>query len=84
MEKYSSDEVKEILALLEAVNSKAKKSNGGEPTKLEKQIRYLEQRMNFFNPSKEMLGYIINNIENSKMEFNPVLLQKLKDEFSKK
>ena len=82
MEKYNSDEVKEILALLRTINSKVKKTKGKEPTRLEKQIRYLEQRLDFFNPTKEMLGYIINHVENSKVKFNPILLQKLKDKYS--
>jgi len=84
VEKYNSEEVKKILALLRAINSKVKKSKNKEPTRLEKQIRYLEQRLNFFNPTKEMLGYIINHSENSKTKLDPVLLQKLKDEYSKK
>lgn len=82
MEKYNSDEVKEILALLRAINSKVKKSKGKDQTRLEKQIRYLEQRLDFFNPTKEMLGYIINHAENSKTKLNPILLQKLKDKYS--
>lgn len=84
MEKYNSDEVKKILALLKVINSKVKKSKGTEPTRLEKQIKYLEQRLNFFNPTKEMLGYIINHAETSKTKLDPVLLQKLKEEYSKK
>lgn len=84
MEKYNSDEVKKILVLLRATNLKVKKSKNKEPTRLEKQIKYLEQRLKFFNPTKEMLGYVINHCENSKIKLDPVLLQKLKDEYSKK
>jgi hypothetical protein len=84
VEKYNSDEVKKILVLLRTINAKIKKSKTEEPTRLEKQIKYLEQRLNFFNPTKEMLGYIINHSENSKIKLDPVLLQKLKDEYSKK
>ena len=84
MEKYISEEVKKLLAMLRVINSKVKKNKNGEPTKLEKQIKYLEQRLNFFNPSKEMLGYIINHAEKSKIKLDPILLQKLKDEYAKK
>lgn len=82
MEKYSPEEVKLIIKSLKSVNAKAKKSKSGEPTRLEKQIKYLEQRFNFFNPTKEMLGYIIGQLEKS--DFNPDLLKKLKEEFAGK
>ncbi len=84
MEKYEPEEVKSLIALMKAINAKAKKSKSKEPTRLQKQIKYLEQRLNFFNPTREMLGYLINQAENSKKKLNPVLLQKLKDEYSKK
>ena len=84
MEKYNSEEVKKILAMLNSINSKVKKVKGIEPTRLEKQIKYLEQRLKFFNPSKEMLGYIISHAEKSKEKLDPALFQKLKDEFAKK
>lgn len=84
VEKYSSEEVKEILAVLREINSKIKKNNGPEPTRLEKQIKYLEQRLHFFNPTREMLGYIINRAEKSKSKLNPILLQKLKEEYANK
>jgi hypothetical protein len=84
MEKYSPEEVKELIAMLKEINSKVKKTNRAEPTRLEKQIKYLEQRYNFFNPTKEMLGYIIRHGEKSRTKLDPALLQKLKEEFSKK
>jgi len=84
VEKYNSDEVKQLLVMLRAINSKIKKNKDIEPTKLEKQIKYLEQRLNFFNPTKEMLGYIINQAEKAKVKLDPILLRKLKDEYSKK
>jgi len=70
--------------MLNSINAKIKKIKGVEPTKLEKQIRYLEQRLKFFNPTKEMLDYIINQAEYSKIKLDPVLLEKLKSEFIKK
>lgn len=84
METYSPEEVKKLIKMLNSINAKVKKVKGAEPTKLEKQIRYLEQRPNFFNPTKEMLGYIINHIEYSGVKIDPALLEKLKSEFIKK
>jgi len=87
METYSPEEVKKLIEMLNSINIKIKKIKGTEPTRLEKQIRYLEQRLKFFNPTKEMLGYIINLInqaEHAELKLDPVLLQKLKDEFNKK
>lgn len=82
MEKYSPEEVKKLIGMLNSINAKIKKVKGSNPTKLEKQIRYLEQRLEFFNPTKEMLGYIIGHAEKSKLD--PLLLEKLKEEFAKK
>jgi len=84
METYEPEEVKKLIKMLNSVNTKIKKVKGAEPTKLEKQIRYLEQRLKFFNPTKEMLGYIINHAERSKEKLDPILLEKLKSEFIKK
>ena len=84
METYDPEEVKKLIGLLDSVNAKVKKVKGAEPTKLEKQIRYLEQRLKFFNPTKEMLSYIIDQAEKSKIKLDPVLLEKLKSELVKK
>jgi primase-polymerase (primpol)-like protein len=84
METYIPEEVKKLLEMLNSLNAKIKKIKNAEPTRLEKQIRYLEQRLKFFNPTKEMLGYIINQAEKSKKKLDPVLLAKLKEEFAKK
>ena len=84
METYSPEDVKKLIHMLNSINAKIKKVKDAEPTKLEKQIRYLEQRLKFFNPTKEMLAYIINHAEHSKIKLDPVLLEKLKDEFNKK
>jgi hypothetical protein len=84
METYNPEEVKKIIEMLKSINRKVKKAKDAEPTKLEKQIRYLEHRLKFFNPTKKMLGYIINQAEHSKIKLEPVLLEKLKDEFNKK
>jgi predicted component of type VI protein secretion system len=84
METFSPEEVKKLIEMLNSINAKIKKIKDAEPTRLEKQIRYLEQRLKFFNPTKEMLGYIINQAEHAKLKLDPVLLEKLKDEFNKK
>ncbi|MFH1106152.1 MAG: hypothetical protein V1731_03000 [Candidatus Aenigmatarchaeota archaeon] len=84
MEPYQPEEVRKLIEMLSNINTKIKKVKGADPTRLEKQIRYLEQRLKFFNPTKEMLGYIINHAESSKIELDPVLLEKLKGEFAKK
>jgi len=84
MEKYNPDEVKKLIEMFNSINAKIKKIKDAEPTRIEKQIRYLEQRLKFFNPTKEMLGYIINQAEKSKKKLDPILLAKLKEEFAKK
>ena len=84
METYSPGEVKKLIEMLKLINTKVKKVKDAEPTKLEKQIRYLEQRLKFFNPTKKMLGYIIDQAKHGKIKLDPVLLEKLKDEFNKK
>jgi hypothetical protein len=84
METYEPEEVKKLIEMLHSINSKIKKIKGAEPTRLEKQIKYLEQRLKYFNPTKEMLGYIINHAEHSKLKLDPVLLEKLREEFRKK
>jgi len=84
METYSPEEVKKLIEMLKSINAKVKKSKGAEPTRLEKQIKYLEQRLKFFNPTKKMLGYIISQAEHGKIKLDPLLLEKLKDEFNKK
>ncbi len=84
MENYNPEEVKKIIEVLNSVNAKVKKIKGAEPTKLEKQIRYLQGRLKFFNPTKEMLAYIISHAEKSKTKLDPVLLQKLKEEYANK
>ncbi len=83
-ETYSPEEVKKIIEMLKLINAKVKKIKDAEPTKLEKQIKYLGQRLKFFNPTKKMLGYIINQAKRGKIKLDPVLLEKLKNEFDKK
>ena len=50
--------------------------------KTERTIKYLEQRHKFFNPTKQMLEYIINIAENS--DLDPVLVAKMKEDMLSK
>ena len=84
METYNPEDVKKLLEMLKAINVKVKKAKNAEPTRLEKQIRYLEQRLKFFNPTKEMIMYIIEQAEHSKIKLDPILLEKLKSELDKR
>lgn len=56
------------------------KSEDGKPflNKTERTIRYLEHRHKFFNPTKEMLQYIIDIAEKSGLD--KVLLEKMKED----
>jgi hypothetical protein len=83
MEKFDTEEVKEIIKMLKAINAEVKRAKTAEPTRLEKQIRYLEQRLKFFNPTKDMLAYIIGQAEHSKIKLDPILLEKLRSEFAR-
>ncbi len=84
METYSPEEVKQIIAMLKEIKSQNNRNKKLDPTRLDKQIKYLEQRYNFFNPSKEMLAYLVRQEGKSKTKLDPFLLQKLKNEFAKK
>ena len=84
METYKPEEIKELIKMLNSINAKVKKSKADGYTRLEKQIRYLEQRLKFFNPTKEMLGYVIDQARRSKVKISPELLEKLKSEYEKK
>ena len=84
METYNTEEVKKLIEMLNSINVKIKKVKDAEPTKLERQIKYLEQRLKFFNPTKKMLAYIINQAEHSKLKLDSILLEKLRSEFIKK
>ena len=55
-------------------------SNSKKPflSKTERTIKFLDSRHKFFNPTKEMLTYIIGVAENSGLD--PVLLAKMKED----
>lgn len=73
MVEYTPDEVNAIIKVLKKVKSSEK---------VDKTIRYLDQRHKFFNPTKEMLVYIINYGE--KMGLDPALIAKMKEDMSGK
>ena len=85
MSKYTPEEVDILIKILKTKapkKTKAKIIYGPDKkpilNKVEKTIRYLEQRHKFFNPTREMLEYIIDIIEKSKQ--NPVLVAKMKED----
>jgi len=71
MVEYTPEEVDMLITLLKKVKPKGL-------FKIEKTIRYLDQRHKFFNPNKEMLIYIIKH--GDKFKLNPELLLKMKND----
>jgi predicted phosphatase len=74
MVEYTPDEVKMLIQILKNIKTRKK----GEKEKIEKTIRYLDQRHKFFNPTRDMLIYIIDCGE--KFGLNPALLSKMKED----
>ena len=78
MVEYTPEEVNMLIQLLK----KSRPWSKNKKEKVEKTIRYLEQRHKFFNPTREMLIYIIGHGE--KASLNPELLNKMKEDLSSK
>jgi uncharacterized membrane protein YgaE (UPF0421/DUF939 family) len=85
MSNYTLEEVDTLIDMLRAKLGKTAprasgKSQDGKPilNKTERTIRYLEQRHKHFNPTKEMLQYIIDIAEKS--DLNKALLEKMKED----
>lgn len=85
MSKYIPEEVDILIGILKSKSPRRPKAkivynSDKKPilNKIEKTIRYLEQRHKFFNPTKEMLEYIISIVESSKQ--NPDLVAKMKED----
>ena len=86
MSQYTHEEVDMLIKMLtsslpkKVSSSIAKKHSGKKPfmNKTERTIKYLEQRHKFFNPTKQMLEYMINIAENSNL--NKVILKKMKED----
>lgn len=78
MVEYTPDEVNMLIQVLKNIKTRKK----GEKEKIEKAIRYLDQRPKFFNPTRDMLIYIIGYGE--KFGLNPELLSKMKEDLSVK
>jgi len=74
MVEYTPDEVKMLIQVLKNIKTRKK----GEKEKIEKTIRYLDQRHKFLNPTRDMLIYIIDYGE--KFSLNPALLSKMKED----
>lgn len=83
---YTHEEVDMLIKMLRSSLPKktpskiSKKFSGNKPflNKTERTIKYLEQRHKFFNPTKEMLEYIINIANNSNL--NKDILKKMKED----
>src|SRR3989344_3664796 len=86
MSKYTHEEGDMLIKILIASLPKkissniAKKHLGKKPfmNKTDKIIKYLEQRHKFFNPTKQMLEYVINVAENSNLD--KAILKKMKED----
>lgn len=85
MPNYTPDEVDMLIDVLKTKLGKTAsrasgKSQEDKPflNKTERTIRYLEQRHKHFNPTKEMLQYIINIAEKS--DLDKALLEKMKED----
>ena len=76
MVEYTPDEVNILIQVLKNIKTRKK----GEKGKIEKTIRYLDQRHKFFNPTRDMLIYIIDYGE--KFGLNPALLSKMKEDLA--
>ncbi len=70
MVEYTPEEIDILIKLLVKVKPRG--------LKIEKTIRYLEQRHKFFNPTREILTYIIGHGDKSKLD--PELLLKMKND----
>ena len=87
MSNYTPEEVDMLIEMLKSkapLKSKhaAKQIDkvSGKPflNKTERTIRYLENRHKFFNPTREMLTYIIGIAENSSLD--KLLIAKMKED----
>ena len=74
MVEYTPDEVSMLIQVLKNIKIWKK----GEKEKIEKTIKYLDQRHKFLNPTRKMLIYMINYGE--KFGLNPALLSKMKED----
>lgn len=85
MSNYTPDEVNVLIEMLRDTLPKSRRKNfGNKPilNKAERTIKYLEQRHKFFNPTKEMLEYIISVAENSGLD--PEFLEKMREDLLSK
>lgn len=72
MVEYTPEEINIIIKLLKIVRPA--------DLKIEKTIRYLEQRHKFFNPTRDILTYIIKH--GDKFKLDPELLLKMKTDLN--
>jgi len=79
MSNYTPEEVDMLIKMLKARSPTKQKVNdtkGAFLNKTERTIKFLENRHKYFNPTREMLTYIIDIAENS--DLNPSLIAKMK------
>jgi hypothetical protein len=76
MVEYGSDEVNVLIKMLKKVKTK----DGKKKEAVAKMINYLNQRHIFFNPTENMLDYIIEY--GNKLGLDPALLAKMKEHLS--
>jgi hypothetical protein len=78
MVEYTPDEVNMLIQALKNIKTWKKR----EKEKIEKTIKYLDQRHKFFNPTRDMLIYIIKYGKKSGLD--PALLSKMKEDLTVK
>jgi hypothetical protein len=75
---YTPDEVNMLIQALKNVKARKK----GEKEKIEKTIKYLDQRRKFLNPTRDMLIYLIAYGEKSGLD--PTIISKMKEDLTVK
>jgi len=81
MSNYTPEEVNMLIKMIKAkVPARQPDIVSGKPLliKTERTIKFLDSRHKHFNPTKEMLAYIIGIAENS--DLDPALLKKMKED----
>lgn len=78
MAEYTPDEVNMLIQVFRTIKTRKK----GEREKIEKMMRYLDQRHKFFNPTRKMLIYIIDHGE--RFGLDSTLLNKMKEDLAVK
>ena len=81
MSNYTPEEVDMLIDMLKVkAPHRVPEIVNGKPllNKTERTIKFLDSRHKFFNPTREMLTYIIDMAKSSKLD--PVLVKKMKED----